>query len=64
MRRAWLQWPTVLHGTTRQVTVRVTVFDLEAIERLSEFAEDVIEDGFPTLLVNNAAWLLAVSSNS
>jgi short-subunit dehydrogenase len=36
------------------VTLRVTVFDLEAIENLSELAEDVIKDGFPTLLVNNA----------
>jgi short-subunit dehydrogenase len=29
------------------VTARVTVFDLEAIENLSELAEDVIKDGFP-----------------
>jgi short-subunit dehydrogenase len=36
------------------VTLRVTIFDLEAIENLSELANDVIKDGFPTLLVNNA----------
>jgi short-subunit dehydrogenase len=36
------------------VTARVTVFDLEAIENLSELAEDVIKNGFPTFLVNNA----------
>ena len=36
------------------VTARVTVFDLEAIERISELAEDVLKDGLPTLLVNNA----------
>ena len=36
------------------VTVRVTVFDLEAIEHFPELAKDVIKGGFPTLLVNNA----------
>ena len=36
------------------VTARITVFDLDAIENLPELAEDVIKDGVPTLLVNNA----------
>lgn len=36
------------------MTARITFFDLEAIDNLSELAEDVIKDGLPTLLVNNA----------
>jgi short-subunit dehydrogenase len=36
------------------VTARIAIFDLEAIENLSELAEDVIKNGSPTLLVNNA----------
>ena len=36
------------------VTVRTSVFDLEAIDDLPGLAENIITDGRPTLLVNNA----------
>jgi short-subunit dehydrogenase len=36
------------------VTVRSTVFDLEAVDAIPQLAEDVVTHGAPTLLINNA----------